>query len=273
MRRSAPDQVNRRANMYELAVIAGMAVSALAAGEIATRWQWRISFGLAAGVLAVTWIVAARAVLPGIRGMLLEEVRPAPPPRVQVPPRIPWGPVAAVFAASFAQAFAWGGGISTLLPLYGGRALGLSSATIGQALAVAFCIEVILLVPVGWAADVWGKSRVMIPGFAVMLLGTILSPLTTGALGYGLAYAFLTVGMSVWMLVPALLAEQARGGFGGRAAAKYRLVTDLGFIVAPGTVGWMIGGFGFAAAAAPIAAVLIGSLVLSLWFLRGPRSA
>lgn len=273
MRRSAPAQVNRRANLYELAVIAGMAVSAFAAGEIATRWHWRASFGLAAGVVAVTWIVAARGVLPGMRGMLLEGARPVTPPPRRERSAISWGPVLAVFVASFAQAFAWGGGIAMLLPLYGGSALGLSSAVIGQAMAVAFWIEVCLLVPVGWAADVWGKARVMIPGFAAMLLGTILAPMVTGTLGYGAAYAFLTIGMSVWMLAPALLAEWMAGGFGGRVAAKYRLVTDLGFIAAPATVGWSIDRLGFVAGAAPIAAVLMASILLSLWFLRSPRSA
>ncbi len=270
MRRSAPRQVNRRANMYELAVIAGMAASAFAAGEVATRWHWRASFGLAAGVQTVTWIVAARGVLPGLRGMLLEESRSPASPPIQVPPRASWGPMAAVFVATFAQAFAWGGGISTLFPLYGGSALGLSSAAIGQSLAVAFWIEVCLLVPVGWAADVWGKARIMVPGFGAMLLGTILGPLASGVLGFGVAYVLLNVGMSVWMLVPALLAEQARGAFGGRAAAKYRLVTDLGFIVAPATVGWMIGGWGFTAAALPIVGVLVISILLSLRFLRSP---
>jgi MFS family permease len=48
MRRRAAAHRSRRANLYELAVIAGMAVSADAAGAIATAWDWRISFGLAA---------------------------------------------------------------------------------------------------------------------------------------------------------------------------------------------------------------------------------
>jgi MFS family permease len=268
MRQGAPSHRNRRANLYELSVIAGMGISAYAAGAIATRWDWRVSFGLAAGLLGLTWIVVVRGVLPGMRGMLREEGHAVAPAPRREEATAPWGPTLAVFVAAFAQAFAWGGGISTLLPLYGGSALDLSSAVIGEALAVAFWIEVCLLVPVGWAADAWGKARLVIPGFAAMLLGTLLAPLATGTLGYGVSYACLTAGMSVWMLVPALLAERLAGGFGGRAAGKYRLVTDLGFIVAPATVGWLIERSGFAAGAAAIAAVLVVSILLSLCFLR-----
>jgi MFS transporter, DHA1 family, multidrug resistance protein len=267
MRRGAPSHRNRRANLYELAVIAGMGISASLAGGIATRWGWRLSFGLAAAVLAATWIVAAHGVLPGLRDLRVA-AEPAGPADRRDGARAQRGPVVALFVASFAQAFAWGGGMSTLLPLYGGSALGLSSAAIGGAMAVAFGIEVCLLVPVGWAADVWGKVPVMVPGFIAMLVGAGLAPLTVGVQGYGAAYAVLTAGMSVWMLVPALLAERMAGGFGGRAAGQYRLVTDFGFIVGPATVGWLIEQFGFATGAAAIVGVLALSILLSLCFLR-----
>jgi hypothetical protein len=45
-------------------------------------------------------------------------------------------------------------------------------------------------------------------------------------------------------------------------------VTDLGFIVAPAAVGWLIERSGFAAGAAAIATVLVVSILLSLCFLR-----
>jgi MFS family permease len=139
-------------------------------------------------------------------------------------------------------------------------------------MAVAFWVEVCLLYPVGWAADAWGKSRVMIPGFAAMLLGTLLVPWAVGSVSYGAAFIMLTAGMSVWMMVPALMAEQLAGGFDGKAAGVYRLVTDFGFIVAPATVGWLVDRFGFAAGSAAIAAVLGVSILMSLRFLRGQRS-
>lgn len=273
MRQGSAAHRNRRANLCELAVVAGMAVSADAAGLIATRWDWRTSLGLAALLLTAVWAGGALGLLPGLRAGLSPAAassRPAPPRAAVASSR---GAVLAVFVASFAQAFAWGGGISTLLPLYGGSVLQLSPALIGRAMAVAFWVEVVLLYPVGWAADTWGKFPVLLPGFAAMLLGILLVPGAAGPVGYGAAFVCLAAGMSVWMLVPALLAEQLPGGFGGRSAGLYRLVTDFGFIVAPGLVGWLIGRFGFTAAVLAIAAVLCVSLALSALFLHPRRAA
>jgi MFS family permease len=221
-------------------------------------------------MLGGVWLIGAFGVLPHVKDMLAE----APAATASgsrssaVTSR---GAVLAVFVASFAQAFAWGGGISTLLPLYGGSALELSPAVIGRAMAVAFWVEVCLLYPVGWAADTLGKARIMIPGFVAMLVGTLLVPAAAGPVSYGVAFAILAAGMSVWMMVPALMAEHLADGFGGKAAGRYRLATDFGFIVGPATVGWLVGRFGFAAAAAAIAAVLVVSILLSAGFLRTPR--
>jgi MFS family permease len=113
----------------------------------------------------------------------------------------------------------------------------------------------------------------MIPGFIAMLLGTLLVPWATGPVSYGVAFVIVAAGMSVWMMVPALMAEHLAGGFGGKAAGRYRLVTDFGFIVGPATVGWLVGQFGFAAGAAAIALVLVVSILLSSRFLRNPRRA
>jgi MFS family permease len=135
-------------------------------------------------------------------------------------------------------------------------------------MAVAFWVEVCLLFPVGWAADVLGKVWVVVPGFLAMLVGIMCAPLTQGVWSYGVTFAFLVSGMSVWMAAPRLHAERLAGGFRGKAAGLYRLVTDLGVIVAPGVVGWLIGRFGFVVGAGPIAAVLIASILMALCFLR-----
>ena len=49
--------------------------------------------------------------------------------------------------------------------------------------------------------------------------------------------------------------------------------TDLGFIVAPGTVGWLIGASGFSTGTAVIAVVLVAAIALSICYLRSPRPA
>ena len=161
MQRGAAAHRNRRANLYELSVIAGMAVSSQAGGIIAGGLGWRQSFVAGALVIAMAWVAGARGVLPGVRDLMRDsdghvssDSRKAPAPSL--------GPMATVYTLIFAQAFAWGGGISTLLPLYGGEALHLTPEAIGRSMAIAFWVEVCLLFPVGWAADVWGKARIVL---------------------------------------------------------------------------------------------------------------
>jgi predicted MFS family arabinose efflux permease len=270
MRRGEAGHRNRRANLYELSVIAGMAVSSQAAGIIAGNLGWRQSFVAATLVIAMAWVAGAWGVLPGVRDLMRDIDRQVPSDS-RGARAAPVGPMATIYMLIFAQAFAWGGGISTLLPLFGGEALHLTPESIGRSMAIAFWVEVALLFPVGLAADVWGKARVVLPGFLAMLVGTLAVPFAQGVWGFSMALIFLVGGMSVWMAAPALLAEQLTGGFRGKGAGLYRLVTDLGFIVAPGAVGWLIGRSGFASGAAVIAAVLGAAIGLSLWYLRAPR--
>ena len=270
MRRGAAVHRNRRANLYELSVIAGMAVSSQAGGLIAGSLGWRQSFVAASVVMGVAWVAGARGVLPGVRDLMRDGNTPmSGDSRDARAPSL--GPIATIYMLIFAQAFAWGGGISTLVPLYGGDVLRLTPEAIGRSMAIAFWVEVCLLFPVGWAADVWGKARVVLPGFLAILVGTLAMPFAQGVWGYGAASVFLVGGMSVWMAAPALLAEQLAGGFRGKGAGLYRLVTDFGFIVAPAMVGWLIGASGFAMGSVVIAVVLVAAIALHLCYLRSSR--
>jgi MFS family permease len=269
MRGSSSGHRGRRANTYEAATIGGMAVSAQLAGLIGGRWGWRWSFATAAGVMVLAWALATRTVLPAIRHMLEDCAAPdaANPPSQPMAPR-PRGAMLAIFALIFTQSFAWGGGIATLFPLYGGLELGLRPEILGRTMAIAFWVEVALLPPVGWAMDRWGKGRVILPGFLAILLGAGLGPFTRGSVPYGVAYALLVAGMSVWMAAPALLAEHLGPRFRGKAAGTYRLVVDLGLILAPGLLGLLIDLFGFRTAGFVLACTIAASLALSLRFLR-----
>ena len=274
MRRAPSGRQGRRANVYELAVIAGMAVSADLGGMIGSRWGWRWSFVAGTGIMLLAWIVATWTFLPALRGLL--EDRPAPDAPIAQPQAAGTatpGALFAIYVLVFTQSVAWGGGISTLLPLYGGRELGMSPGTLGRIMAIAFWVEVVVLLPVGWAMDAWGKLRVLIPGFLAMLLGCLLGPFTLGILAYGAAYTLLVGGMSVWMAAPGLLAERLGPRFRGKAAGTYRLAIDLAMIIAPGLVGWLIDIGGFRTAGAALAFIIALSLALSLGFLRSRPGA
>jgi hypothetical protein len=91
--------------------------------------------------------------------------------------------------------------------------------------------------------------------------------------GYTLACTLVIVGMTVWMIPPALLAERLSGRFGGRVVGLYRFTADLAIVVAPALVGWLIerGGFGVAASAVAVVTALSAGIVAVV--LARPRYA
>jgi MFS family permease len=260
MQAGPPTQRTRRGNMYEGALISANAVSGYLAGTVSVHAGWRWGFGAAGIAVALAWLTATWRVFPAIGAMLHE--RPGPPdaPAEAGPaPRASPLLLVAIYCVVFALAFAWAGAIVTLAPLYGGQALGLDAASIGRALAIGYVVEAVLLIPVGWAADTFGRLRVLLPGMAVLVAGVVLLPLSGGLAGYTLACILIIVGMTVWMIPASLLAEHLHRRFGSRTVAVYRFVTDLGTVAAPILVGWLTGRAGFGVGAALITLVLVAA--------------
>ena len=272
MRRGPAAERTRRGNLYEVAVIGGTAASAWLGGAVAARLGWRGGFGLAAACIAAAWIIAAWRVVPAARPVLGPAPRLASRPGLR--PRLSRATLVGIYLAAFALAVAWAGGIATFLPLYGGRGLDLPADVLGRALSVAYVIEACLLVPVGWAADAWGRLRVLVPGLLVMAAGVLLVPSTTTAVGFGVGATLLVCGITAWMVPPVLLAERLPGGFRGPAAGAYRVVADLAYLLSPGAVGWIVGRHGFRAAGVAMAVLFLAAAVASVAILgRRPPPA
>jgi MFS family permease len=271
MRRGPAASRTRRGNVYEIGVIGGTGLSAWLGGHAAARLGWRTGFGVAAVAIAAGWALTALRLGPAMRevGGLAPVRRAANVPRG----RTPWGAVLAINLATFTLAVSWAGGIGTLLPLYGGRALGLSPDALGRVLSIAYGIEAAALVPVGWAADALGRVRVLVVGFLVMLVGAAAVPFTESAVAFGVAATVLILGLTTWMVPPVLLTELLPGGFRGPAAGLYRLVSDFAYIIAPGSVGWLIGRYGFRVTGLLVAGLVGAVILVATTALGRPRPA
>ncbi len=253
MARGPASRRTRRGNLYEVAVIGGTATSAWIGGAVASRLGWRWGFGVAGAAIVVGWAIAALRLVPAAREALAPQPHaPSPAGRGAAPD--PRG-MASIYLATFGLGVAWAGGIGTFLPLYGGRGLGLGAAALGRILSIAYVVEACCLVPVGWAADVLGRVRVLVAGLLVLGVGVLIVPGTRGPVAFAVGATLVVLGITAWMVPPVLLAERLPGGFRGPAAGLYRFVADLAYIVAPGTVGWLIGRGGFTVAAAALAAL------------------
>jgi MFS family permease len=267
MARGPAGERTRRGNLYEVAVIGGTATSSWLGGAVAARAGWRWGFGLALGAIALGWLVAAVRVVPATH----EALAPRPRSAAAGWPTGDWGAIGAIYLATFGLAVAWSGGVATFLPLYGGRGIGLGADLLGRALSVAYLVQAALLVPIGWAADVFGRLRVLVPGFLAMCGGILLVPYTRGPFEFGAGATVLVLGIAAWMVPPVLLAERLPGGFRGPAAGLYRCVSDLAYVLAPGAVGWLIGRGGFGLAASAMGGLFALAALVSLLALNSPR--
>ena len=272
MQAGPPNQRTRRGNMYEGALISANAVSGYLAGVVSVYAGWRWGFGAASVAVGAGWLAAAWRVFPTIRAVL----QTGPPAAGPATALRPAGPrpsplsLCAIYFVAFGLAFGWAGAIVTLAPLYGGQTLGLNAAAIGRALAIGYVVEAGLLIPVGWAADTFGRLRVLLPGVAVLVAGVVLLPFTDGLFGYTTACTLVIVGMTVWMIPASLLAEHLHGRFGSRSVGVYRFITDLGMVAAPAIVGWLTGRGGFGVGAAVVAVVLVACGAVA-GLVLGPR--
>lgn len=269
MRGTTADRRVYRGNLYEIAVTGATAAAGYLGGVAASRAGWRTAFALAAIAVAVGWAASARRVLTDV-DRVVGRSGPIRKPAAGGGLRLT-GPLVATYTAVVAMAVAWSGGVSTFLPLYGGAGLGLSSEAIGRAMGLAFVVEVLFLVPAGWAAARIGRVPVFVAAVGSMLAGVLVVPLAGSFGAFTVGCTLVVLGITAWMIPPALLAEQTE--FGGRAAGVYRFVSDFAYITAPLAVGWVVDLGGFRAAAITLAAVFGAALlaIVVAFGLAGPR--
>ncbi len=153
------------------------------------------------------------------------------------------------------------------LPLLG-QALHASEGQIGLALTLIFIMNVAVLYAAGTLADRYGSKAVIVPSWAITAAGLVLMALAPG-------YGLLLIGAGVYGLaagignpVPAVyIANAVESQAQGMALGAYRTFNDLGLIVGPLVMGWMIersgAGGGVLFNAALVAVIAVAFFVLA----------
>lgn len=168
----------------------------------------------------------------------------------------------AAYAAAFAIFFVRGGVQQTVVPLMGREEMGLSVASLSVLLMVSAALSTVLGPFVGGLSDRFGRERVLLPGLVLLGASTMLltmansTPLfVSGVLLTSLAGTTFSIPSS--MIVDAVGASQRAAAIG-----VYRVVGDAAFTVAPFASGFLVDGYGFAAAGAASTAVIVAALAV-----------
>jgi predicted MFS family arabinose efflux permease len=265
----------RAHNLLEFAAIAGSAVSPLLSGVIASLLHWRAAYGTALVFVigALAWVLSTRQAL--AQAIDIGAKNQAAPPRLgSTTPTTPSYEMRAAllaYVAAFMLSFIWGGFISTALPLFGGEVVGLSASALGVILTAGLIVDLVLLLPMGWAADRLAGRTILAPALLLMTAALVWLPQATALVPLLLVSVCLHAGFATWGMPSAALAALTQGAQQARAMARYRLLVDSAAVLAPWLTGTLIEHYGYVVPAYSTAVVVALTAFLVVWGLRPAR--
>ena len=171
---------------------------------------------------------------------------------------------------TFSIFFTRTGSRQTVLALFGEESLGLSPGSLGAIFAMMAVLNLAMIGPSGAWADRFGRKRVIVPSAIVSAGALILFALTSSLLFFLVAAVMLGIGTGLAGPAPAAYAADViPEGARGVGMGLYRTYSDIGFVLGPLLLGWIVDatdGFGWALA---FNAVLVaGSALLFALFAR-----
>jgi DHA1 family multidrug resistance protein-like MFS transporter len=275
-----PEAMGRATGQFRSSFLVGISVGPLLGGILAKYFGDAATFhvygtGLLLAAVIAYFVMAGQAVdRTAPRSSPLESLRKAAPllrDRRYV----------LALAATFVGWWVLAGPAQTIGPVFAAEELDFSKFAIGAAVTLLSIGEVLVLFAAGSAADRLGRKAVLVPSLvvtavAVALVGQIEQmpwayfPLMVAA-GAGVAAGSTAAG--------GLLADSIRGhgaqqkGGSGAAVGVNQMAGDLGYLLAPTTVGFLaeVGGFGLAFLAAAVPAALLLAWTVTLPNYRAER--
>lgn len=251
-----------RLNTFEFSAMLGILGGIAMVGLLPATWSWNRSF-----LVACAPQLLALAFLPVYWRRFSardRQVRAEPPARVPAEAERRWSPiVTGMFVVGAVIAFAWSSVSQFLIPLRGTREFGLDRAGNSRILAIPQVVDLMALLPVGYAADRLGRPMLLGGVCLALGIGTIfvgLGPFPLFILGAGL----FGLGLAGWMLPVGVIREHTSVGALGWRMGLYRVGVDAGIFLGP-LVSGLLGDVGAGYFVGLIGLVTLAGGVWLLW--------
>jgi MFS family permease len=256
--------------MYQTSIVAALSLFPLLGGLLGDRYGWRAAFGICAVASAMgiglVGLALARSSDPRARA----ERRSAGVSEVfvRLDRRQRLGLIG-VYACVFLLMFNSVGFLGTLVPLFADDVLGFSSSIIGAGLAIASLIGLVITIPGGIWADRTGPLAVLLTGLSGIVVGSLAFLVVSEVVGFMGAASVVGLYALSSSVPMALLTDIVPADVRGMAVGIYRLIGDVGVLIGPVLLAWMVDVSGYRMAIV-VSAAVAAAVVLAAWRLMGP---
>jgi MFS family permease len=158
------------------------------------------------------------------------------------------------------------GGLFTIVPVFAAVHLALSVAEIGTGMALGSVFGLLAAYPTGMLVDRFGRKAVIVPATLITGAAMLLFMVAPG-------YAWFVVACVVWGIAAtvggtapaAYAADSAPPGMNAAAMSTFRMVGDIGYVIGPIALGFLVDTQGAETALVVTAAL---SVVAGMLFLK-----
>jgi DHA1 family multidrug resistance protein-like MFS transporter len=229
-------------------------ISGPAVGGLVASWSLRAPFIIYGCILIVPAVIAAVVLTGAPRGPAV--VPAAARQFAAIARALRSSAYRAAASANLAEGFAAMGVRSALVPLFVRDVLHRSEIWTGIGFAVFAVLNAAALLPVGRAADAFGRRPVIIAGCTVSVAGMMMLAFVPDLPGYLAALAVAGIGSAMLDIAPSAMIGDILTGRGGTLVASYQAAGDVGAVAGPVAAGFLVDTASYAAAFGLAAGVL-----------------
>jgi MFS family permease len=205
------------------------------------------------GLLAPFWFCAAASLIAGAVALFaVKETRHLargkeaksgglPPLRQQL--ALLWGNTGFMLVSGIAltNALTRTGGLFNIVPIIGSFRVGLNYYEIGIGLGVGSLLGLLAVYPAGMAVDHWGRKAVIVPATIITGASFMLFAVADSFLTFAAANALWGIASSIGGSAPAAYAaDSAPPGMNAAAMSLFRMLGDIGYVVGPILLGFIV---------------------------------
>lgn len=271
----APPAIRGRVmSLYQVANNLGIALYPLIGGAVGGWLGWRAGFacGAVAAVLSGLVLAPVMGRLRQLQGRVTSAKRVGAAMGMRLSRAASIVALAAVFFGVVANMVNRHGFRNTVLPLFAESHLGLSEVQTAAGITVMSLTGILVTIPGAALGDRIGRKRVVVAGLALLAVGDFVYPsLANSFTTFMVAGAIVGLGDFFSSSQTALLSDMVDGPRRALVLGAYRFFVDLGALIGPMLLAFLLARFGAAASIRTASVLLLAGAIIGQVGIPGRR--